>query len=192
MNATILTASGRHIDLLRPDPALIDINDIAHALSNLCRFTGHTREFYSVAEHSVRVSGLVPRELALEALLHDAAEAYVGDVSSPLKAQLHEYRNIEFSIDQAIRQRFGLPAKQSREVKHADLVMLATERFDLMPDTPETWEILQDVAPSGLRVSPVSPTIARRWFLEIFDYYSTVRPVGTVTMMIKAAETLLG
>src|ERR1017187_10636100 len=79
-HGSITTFSGIHFWPLLPNPADIRIEDIAHALSNQCRFAGHAREFYSVAEHSVRVSQLCPPEDALWGLLHDASEAYLTDV----------------------------------------------------------------------------------------------------------------
>lgn len=146
MKSTILTHSGIEFDVCKPDPDLIEIEDIAHALSNICRFTGHTKHFYSVAQHSYLCATLVPKEHQLETLLHDAAEAYIGDVSSPLKAQLPGYQMIEFKLDQAIRQRFGLPAKKTPWVKEADLQMLAAEKAQLMPQFEEPWDILNGVA----------------------------------------------
>lgn len=165
---TILTHSGLYFNLLEPDPDLIEIEDIAHALSNLCRFTGHTNRFYSVAEHSVRAALHVPPEYALEALLHDATEAYLGDVSTPLKALLHQYRLIEFWLDGCIRQRFGLPAKHSPQVKQADLAMLATERLHLMPVGTERWPVLDGIAPASPIQKPLSPTEACSLFLAHF------------------------
>jgi len=171
MTPTILTHSGLHFNLLAPDPDLIEIEDIAHALSHLCRFTGHTRQFYSVAEHSVRVSCLVPPAYRLEALLHDAAEAYIGDVSSPLKALLPAYRGIEHNIDHAIRARFGLPLAQTHCVKQADLVMLATERRDLMSNDDTPWEMPQGIEPDALRIHPAISSYAARMFLQCFAEY---------------------
>jgi uncharacterized protein len=169
MSPTILTHSGISFNLVEPNPDLIEIEDIAHALSHICRFTGHTRVFYSVAQHSYLASFCVPPEFALEALLHDATEAYVGDVSSPLKSQLHEYRNIEFWIDSAIRQRFNLPASQSPCVKHADLVMLATEKRDLMPAHTEEWAILANIQPfQTTAIKPMASEMARWYFLDRF------------------------
>ena len=104
----IYTRSGRYFDLLNPDPNEIDIDDIASALSKITRFTGHGRFAYSVAEHSVHCASLVPPDYALEALLHDAQEAYLGDVSSPLKALLPEYRAIEHRVQAHIFRSFGL------------------------------------------------------------------------------------
>ena len=84
----ITTQSGKHFDFNNLSAADICIEDISCALSNLCRFTGHVQDFYSVAQHSVHVSYLVPPEFALEALLHDAAEAYCNDISAPRKRLL--------------------------------------------------------------------------------------------------------
>jgi len=175
MSPTILTHSGLSFNLLEPNPDLIEIEDIAHALSNLCRFTGHTNRFYSVAEHSVRASQHVHRDFAFEALLHDATEAYLGDVSSPLKAQLHEYRNIEFRLDCCIRQHFGLPMKQSYQVKQADLAMLATERAHLMPATGEHWPLLDGIEPAAPIHITWVPNQAFDFFMDHFHIYQTAR-----------------
>ncbi len=111
------------------DPRVEDIHigDIAHGLAMLCRYTGHTAYFYSVAEHSVLVSLMVPPELALEALLHDASEAYLGDIGRPLKHFLLDYQEIEKRNDRVIRERFLLPPTEHRLVKAADSDILHTE-----------------------------------------------------------------
>jgi len=143
----ILTRSGKHFDFADPQPDQIDIVDIAWALSNECRFAGQCIGFYSVAQHSLRASHIVQPESALEALLHDASEAYCKDIPMPLKALLPDYKAIERRVDIAIRAKFGLPTNCSAAVKHADLILLATERRDLMPwdDTP--WPILRGIEP---------------------------------------------
>ena len=131
--STILLASGDYFDLLEPESCLGPClaRDIAHALSNLCRFTGHTSRFYSVAEHSVFVSRIVPPEDALAGLLHDAAEAFIGDVSSPLKALLPEYRVIEKRIEAAVLGHFGI-RWIPETVKIADRQMLRKEQREAM------------------------------------------------------------
>lgn len=162
----ILTRSGKHFDYADPQPDQIDIDDIADGLSRECRFAGQCHSFYSVAEHSELASYIVPPELALEALLHDASEAYCKDIPMPLKVMLPDYKSIERRVDQAIRDKFGLPAICSAEVKYADLVMLATERRDLMPeDDDHPWAILNGIWPKKTRISPHPPEIARHGFM---------------------------
>lgn len=165
----ILTRSGSHFDFADPQPDQIRIGDIARGLSNECRFAGQCSDFYSVAQHSYAASWLVPFEFALEALLHDAAEAYTKDIPMPLKQLLPDYKAIERRVDAAIRAHFGLPAECSAEVKRADLVLLATERRDLMPrDDAHPWPILEGVQVLKTRVDPISNVTAQRIFMERF------------------------
>lgn len=168
MAPTILTASGLYFNLLEPDGSDISIQDIAHGLSHICRFTGHVRTFYSVAEHSYHASYLVPEEHALAALMHDAAEAYLGDVASPLKRQLPDYKAIEAKVEAAIFARFNLPAVLPDCVKHADRVLLATEKRDLMPANRDTWTDLSGIEPMPMQIIPMSAEIARQKFFERF------------------------
>ncbi len=141
----IQTLNGNHIDYLNISPDQIAIEDIATALSNLCRFAGHLPEFYSVAQHSVLTSFLVSEEFALEALLHDAQEAYVCDIPSPLKRLLPDYRQIENYVESVIRRKFGLPEAVSDPVKYADLIMLATERQELDIHDGTEWPVLAGI-----------------------------------------------
>ena len=173
----ILTQSGTYFPLLAPESALYGINDIAHALANTCRFGGHTREFYSVAQHSVLVSSIVPPEFALEGLLHDASEAFVGDVALPLKQLLPDYKAIEERIQADISERYGLRFPFPPEVKHADLVALATERRDLMPNE-DTWAIIEDIEPLKYGPQPLHPTSAKLMFLDRFDEVMAARGGG--------------
>lgn len=162
----ILIHSGRYFDLIDCDTNTFVIEDIAQALSNICRFTGHTREFYSVAQHSVLCSLLVPPADALAALLHDAAEAFIGDVSRPLKQMLPDYRAVERRIEKAVFTRLGVRLPLPDSVKHADLVMLATEQRDLMPAHNDRWLILRGIEPRPERINPWSPKFARWAFLD--------------------------
>lgn len=162
----IQLAGGGFFDLLNPESSDFGIEDIAHGLAHLCRFTGHTRTFYSVAQHSVMVSLLVPRPLALAGLLHDAHEAFVGDMATPLKNLLPGYREIELRTEKAVRARFGLPGVLGAEVKRADLVMLATERRDLMADNGVNWAILDGVTPLSKSLTAASPGLAKERFLR--------------------------
>ena len=121
-----------------PRPGDFDIKDVAHSLANICRYGGHCHRFYSVCEHSCRVSLAVKylggtSEEQYEALLHDAVEAYIGDVVWPLKRapDMAGYLIIEKRNEIAFGEQFGLAPKQPGIVKHCDLVLLATEKRDL-------------------------------------------------------------
>jgi len=113
--------------------ATITIEDIAHALASLVRFNGHTREPYTVAQHSVLVSLLCDPDDALWGLLHDAAEAYMGEVVSPIKATLPAFERAETLLLKRIVTRFGLGWPMPWSVRQADAVLVATEARDLIP-----------------------------------------------------------
>lgn len=157
----ILTYTGKRFDLHEPDTELIDPRDIAHSLANLCRFNGHTREFYSVAQHCCLVADLVPEEDKLAALLHDATEAYVGDMVRPLKQWMPAYQDVEDWIWERITTRFDLVPELPVSVRHADLVALATERRDLMPTDPAIWDCLIGIEPTAETIRPWTPAEAR-------------------------------
>lgn len=163
MEPTILTRQGRFFDYRAPDEHAFDIEEIAHALANLCRFTGHTSSFYSVAQHSVLVADLAPPQHRREALLHDAHEAYVGDVNSPLKSLLPDYRAIELAVQTALRRFYAVPCTQHREVKLADMAAYQVERFVLMP--PHCHEVGED-PPHPYPLHPLQPRDARELFLR--------------------------
>lgn len=172
----IQTLSGKHFDYLNAQTDDVDIEDIATALSNICRFAGHLPEFYSVAQHSVLCSQIVPQEYAFEALMHDAAEAYCQDIPAPLKRLLPDYRRIETLVDDLIRSKFGLPLHQSDLVKYADLTMLATERRDLEIDDGTPWLILEGIPASDLiQVVPLRPGQAYGLFMNRFNELSEAR-----------------
>lgn len=164
MSPDIQTSTGRFFHFDRPVVNTWDIHEIAHALSNLCRFTGHCREFYSVAQHSVLVSHIVPPAHALAGLLHDAAEAYVGDMASPLKMLMPQYKDVERALDAIVSRAFRLPYPMPECVKEADLIALATEQRDLMPAGVK-WEMLEGIRPRDLPIKPQLPREAFNGFM---------------------------
>lgn len=166
------TYSGKKFDLLEPTQESIDINDIAHALSNLCRYTGHTEHFYSVAQHSIIAAANVPEENKLCALLHDATEAYINDISRPLKALLPEYRKIEDRIWHEIADKFYLPYEMPESIKKADIRLLATEKRDLLTVEPDEWTIINDVEPYPEKIEFLDNETVKERFLNIFKEYS--------------------
>ncbi len=135
----IITYTGQHVKVWEPDAAVIRIRDIAHALANQCRFNGHSSMFYSVAEHSIKVSQRVEPQHALAGLLHDAAEAYLGDLVTPLKAEMPAFADLEAEWMEAIDLRYSLsiwpdvyPSTYPAAVKLADDDMLAWELHHLL------------------------------------------------------------
>jgi hypothetical protein len=140
----IQTFTGKQFFPLEPDIELIDLMDIAHALSLQCRFAGHCRHFYSVGQHSLIVASLAPPEYILEALLHDAAEAYLGDISRPVKAFMRDYRFAEFRLRLAIEERFSLKKDNQALIHRLDDTVLYWEGKYLMPDVA-VWNIAKPI-----------------------------------------------
>ena len=176
----ILTYTGARFAPLEPNANDIDIIDIAHALSNMCRFTGHCREFYSVAQHSVLVAEYLWKRhylkgLALTGLLHDASEAYLVDVARPVKhsAEFSFYREIEGKLQTVIYNKFGI-FHEPDAVKHADNHLLDVEAYFLMPDC-EDWESTTE-KPEGFTEFPCwSPQKSKDKFLSAFLDFGCVR-----------------
>lgn len=179
------TYSGKQFWPLDPHADEVDIGDIAHSLSLQCRFAGHCREFYSVAQHSVLVSLEAEeathkaeetpnrvadparvRLAALWGLLHDASEAYLIDVPRPIKPHLAGYRGIEVRVQDVICEHFGLPLDPPAVVHVADGVLLATEARDLMGRQPAPWAPMPP--PRGNRIEPWPPGHAKSMFLKRF------------------------
>jgi hypothetical protein len=177
----IQTVSGRWVDPLAPDPAAIDIGDIAQALANQCRFGGHSRRFYSVAQHSAIVSDVCEERgaragEALAALLHDAGEAYLVDLPHPIKHRSDlgpPYRRAEKLLEEAIRVHFDL-GDPPAEMKSIDRSLLATERA-AFASTADPWPELEGFEPLAIAIDPWGPERARREFLERFERLDAAR-----------------
>lgn len=174
----VQTRSGHYFDPQNASVSKIEIVDIAHSLSNICRYNGHCKRFYSVAEHAVLTYEIArklwPNDLDVQwaALLHDASEAYVGDVTSPLKAQLPKYREIEDSIQDQIATEFNIVwSKHVKEAVHkVDVEALATEAPMLFKDV-SSWGALDGVDKHTelLRDKfPLTPYSARELFLKTY------------------------
>ena len=160
----ITTYTGKKFHFLDPQPDEIDIVDIAHALSLTCRFGGQCRQFYSVAEHSIRMAEIVPQEYKLHALLPDASEAYLPDLPRPEKAEIPKFEVVEGIILEAIFRKFTPIYQQGIiEVKHADNILLATEARDLMDNTDD-WALLPQPLPD--RIYPMNSVSAEKDFLS--------------------------
>ena len=143
------TYTGKKFHILEPTEDEIDIRDIAHSLSMQCRYNGHVRQFYSVAEHSYRLSYMVEDSLA--ALLHDAAETYLGDMIRTVKICLPEFKVLEAKIQTLIFHKFGVKSYDKKAIKKADNILLATEVRDLMNNTKD-WHLPE--APLEERIIP--------------------------------------
>ena len=167
--------SGQRFYPLNPTPELIDIEDIAHALGNLCRFGGHTREFYSVAQHCVMCSLMVEADDALPALLHDATEAYLVDLPKPIKSLLPRYSEIEANLATCIEQAFGIPglSLERKAVKDADARMLVTEAIKLLGlEDPAEWGYT--CKPFECDMTPWPPELAKRYYLNRFRQLTNI------------------
>ncbi len=171
----IQTFTGVQFWPLDPHSNDVRVEDIAHALANICRFGGHTKGFYSVAQHSVLVSTYVPREYRFVALMHDAPEAYLGDMVRPMKhaRAMQGYRDAEDLVWAAVAEAYGLPATIPEPVHVADHRLLYTERRDLLAVRlwdESGWEKTAGVLaePYPERITPWSPRDAEAVFLNTF------------------------
>lgn len=163
--------SGQMFDYANPRANPIDIDDIAAALSKVCRFSGHLPYFYSVAQHAVNTSYIVAPEFAFTALMHDTAEAFTNDLPTPLKTALPVFKELEVAIESAMSEQFGFAFPLPAEVKHADLQMLQLEKVHVKQDH-STWAILEGVESDHLldKVDLTSwvPAYAQARFLARF------------------------
>jgi hypothetical protein len=167
---TIKVAAGHYVDLADPQPETIDIVSIATALGRICRFGGHSPHFYSVAEHCVQAYDLarddgLPTETLKAILLHDAAEAYIGDVVKPLKALSPWYMEIESRFERAIATRFEVDFKRyASAIKCYDRLMLKAEKLTMWPDDKTDWSGFDAVGDVGVSFRYYSPRDATKVF----------------------------
>ena len=157
----IRTYGGNYIDIFDIDPSKFSIESIAHSLSMQCRFSGHTNEFYSVAQHCIMVCDLLPEEFKFEGLMHDASEAYICDIPSPIKPKLDNYKIIEDNLMKALSRKFGFNYPLSDDVKREDYHALFLEWNFLV--TSNRWEEM------GFEL--LSPKQAKEKFLEYYEKY---------------------
>ncbi len=165
----IALLSGSMFDYNNPEGSEVEIEDIATALSNVCRFAGHVNYFYSVAQHVVNCSLIVPPQHAFTALMHDTAEAFTNDLPTPLKAAFPVFKELETRIETAMSKRFGFEYPLPPEVKLADTQMLKIEKEKVKKDFTE-WDILTGIETDDLLqyvdVRPMTPHRAKHKFLE--------------------------
>lgn len=166
----IETFTNKQYYFLDPKPEQVCIEDIAQALSMNCRYSGHIKEFYSVAEHSCIVSDKVldltgDYQLAFDALLHDASEAYLTDIPRPIKPHISNYKEIEIISESCIQKAFGCRPMNGL-IKHIDTNIVRDEAEQLFRNVP-SWA--SDYEPVGIAVKCLSPKEARNLFLERCD-----------------------
>ncbi|QDV23458.1 HD domain-containing protein [Aureliella helgolandensis] len=173
IGSTIKVAAGHYVDLVNPDPATLDLETIAAALGKLCRFGGHTCQFYSVAEHSWMCCRLAnydecPEEVMRAVLLHDAAEAYLGDIVKPLKLLLPEYCRLEERMERAIMERFDVDlVGHADKIRAYDRQMLKVERNALLTEDNEPWADFDTIPDRNVDLAFYSPIQAASRFLSV-------------------------
>lgn len=166
----IQTFTGRQFWPLDPRVDEIDIRDIAHSLSMQCRYNGHCKRFYSVAEHSVHICWATSHKHKLAALLHDAAEAYLCDLPRPVKHSVTGYKEAEAVAERAIAERFGIPYPFPEEVHNLDHRICLDERNQIMGPIPAPWgEPFASMKPIGVTIYGWPPDLAEVWFLHMFE-----------------------
>lgn len=169
MSNVIHLVDGGMYDFNYPERSVYTIKDIARNLSHLCRFTGSVKNLYSVSQHSWYVSMLLEKwghpELAMEGLLHDSSEAFLGDVASPLKQMLPEYKKIEYKCEKAIFEKYGLPFPMDSLTKQADNAVFVAERQQLQPLCPQEFGGIE-AAP--FKIVPWNSQKAEKEFMKRF------------------------
>lgn len=163
----IQTYTGIAFYPMQPRPEEIDVIDIAHALSMLCRFAGHVERFYSIAEHCVHIHDWIEDEYKFAALMHDSSEAYLVDIPKPVKNYLNEYVLIEKNLEAAIFAKYNIPYPFHPRVKEGDNRILIDERNALLKKPPMLWN--HEPEPLGIKIQNWSPEVAKEQFLDRFN-----------------------
>lgn len=173
--------SGARFNYNNPEESDVTIEDIASALSNVCRFSGHLPRFYSVAQHLVNTSRIVKPELSFDGLMHDTAEAFTNDLPTPLKWVFPIFKELEVAIESAMAKQFGFTYPYHPEIKHADTVMLISEKLYVKEDD-SLWPAYEEwtaevVAPyqDKLDLASWQPRRAKREFIERFEELNNER-----------------
>lgn len=153
----IATAHNRRFDFSNLNPDAICLEDIAHSLSQTCRFNGMCNRFYSVARHSYNMALYAQGRgddpvIVKQCLLHDASEAYMGDMVSPLKELFPEFKKLEKNIQAMVYEKYGLPSETLPEVKDLDLRIMVLEKIKLFDDKAPKWELEDYVEPLGMEI----------------------------------------
>ena len=173
MKSTIKVAAGHYVDLAEPDPATIDIVTVAAALSKICRFGGHCPAFYSVAEHCIHATKLAfsegfVGEAAIAVFLHDAAEAYIGDMVKPLKVMMPQYAEVEQRFEAAIQNAFCVDFhKWADVIKRFDRAMLKAEKIAMWPEDTEVWMGFSEIEDRDVELRYFDPLDAEKHFLDM-------------------------
>lgn len=167
----IETYTGKHFDFLTPQLDMIDMEDIAHSLSMQCRYTGHCNEFYSIAEHSLFVSDMCSPENKLWGLLHDASEAYLTDVASPVKPFLQNYKLMERKLMNKICEKYNIELVMPDEVHYYDMVALKAEAYQMTQSKGLDWAIANNQTielKTNVDFDYYTPKQAKLQFLDVF------------------------
>lgn len=166
------TGSNQQLDFAAEEWIVLPIELIARALSNICRYNGHCSRYYSVAEHSILMSYMVPEELALATLLHDASEAYVGDMPTGLKRAMGiSFKSFEHKATLAVSRGYGIPMEQleSPVIKQFDRRILGDEAQQLLPPHRFWDKFVTEYEPTGVTIEAWPPDVANAKFLERFE-----------------------
>lgn len=170
--------SGGQFNYNNPEESDVTIEDIGGALANICRFSGHLPRFYSVAQHLVNTSYIVPPEHAFDALMHDTAEAFTNDLPTPLKWAFPIFKELEVKIESAMGEKFGFNYPYPDAVKKADTEMLLLEKVYVKLDNSE-WPLYNDIEfehqLDKVDLTSWRPGIAKKKFLTRFEELSNVR-----------------